>query len=191
MNGIDWQKLAQIPELKPYFDEDDSAFEEQIRQCLTDLTTIPLGELDNLAVLRVLEICNGCLQWSFRRQDANCLSVERTRECMHAVIGFIKAKKITCPSGKIIQFTPAIQELIEEGTQLYRQAFKQNNDHAKQKYYAYSTAQFIAYGDDRLVSAQNFVDQEFSGLLTPHFIQRGKNYIAPYLEAITNKLIPS
>lgn len=179
-----WQALAEISELKPYFAEDFLSFQQKINQHLAGLQAIAGVELDNLAVLRVLEVCNGCLQWAFRRQDEHCLSVERTRECMQTVIGFIKVKKITCPSGKVIAFTPVIEQLIEEGTQLYRQAFKQNNEVAKKEYYAYSTAQFIAYGGDRLIWAENLVEQEFTTLLTAHFVNRGKNYIAPYLQAI-------
>ena len=189
MTYVNWQALAAISELQPYFAEDFAGFQQQIEQRLPGLTAIAPEELDNLAVLRVLEICNGCLQWAFRRQDEHCLSVERTRECMQTVIGFIKVKKITCPSGKIIAFTPAIEQLIEEGTQLYRQAFKQNNQTAKQEYYTYSTAQFIAYGGDRLNQAQDLVEQEFSPLLTPYFVLRGKNYIAPYLRAVTTKSV--
>ncbi|UAJ73127.1 hypothetical protein IQE94_01935 [Synechocystis sp. PCC 7339] len=185
MTYVNWSALAEISELEPYFAEDFAGFQQQIQQRLPGLTAIAPEELDNLAVLRVLEVCNGCLQWAFRRQDKHCLSVEQTRECMQTVIGFIKVKKITCPSGKTITFTPVIEQLIEEGTQLYRQAFKQNNQTAKQKYYAYSTAQFIAYGGDRLGWAQDLVEKEFSSLLTPHFVLRGKNYIAPYLQAIT------
>ncbi|AIE73263.1 MULTISPECIES: hypothetical protein [unclassified Synechocystis] len=189
MIHINWQALAAISELQPYFAEDFAGFQQQIEQRLPGLMAISGEELDNLAVLRVLEICNGCLQWAFRRQDEHCLSVEQTRECMQTVIGFIKLKKITCPSGKIIGFTPAIEQLIEEGTQLYRQAFKQNNQVAKQEYYAYSTAQFIAYGGDRLEWAQDLVEREFSPLLTPHFILRGRKYIAPYLQAIVTKSV--
>ena len=133
MTHANWQALAEISELKPYFAEDFPGFQQQIEQHLTGLQAIAAGELDNLAVLRVLEVCNGCLQWAFRRQDEDCLSVEKTRECMQTVIGFIKVKKITCPSGRVIKFTSATEKLMEEVTQLYRQAFKQNNSVAKQR----------------------------------------------------------
>ena len=85
---------------------------------------IDADELDKLALLRVLEVTNGCTQWGFRRQDEQCLSVEQTRECMRQVIGFIQNKQIDLPSGEQIHFAPSIEALIEEGRELYQAAFK-------------------------------------------------------------------
>lgn len=122
---VNWQKLAQIKELKEYF-EADSYFQKQIEHHIHELQNIDLKELDKLVFLRVLEVTNGCTQWGFRRQDKECLSVEQNRECMREVIGFIKNKRIDLPSGETICFTSSIEQLIEEGRKLYEDAFKKN-----------------------------------------------------------------
>lgn len=62
MTYVNWQALAAISELQPYFAEDVAGFQQQIEQHLPGLAAIAPEELDNLAVLRVLEVSNGCLQ---------------------------------------------------------------------------------------------------------------------------------
>lgn len=181
---VDWQKLAEIKELQEYFEADFAGFKSQIEGHLESLQKIDSSELDKLALLRVLEVTNGCLQWSFRRQDEQCLSVEQTRECMRQVIGFIQNKKIIFPNGEQIQFTPNIEALIEEGRELYQAAFKKNIAEKEKEYFAASTAQFIVYGRQRLQVAMARVQQEFEPLFTSYYIQRGQNYIAPYLAAL-------
>ncbi|MFM7384289.1 MAG: hypothetical protein ACKO1W_14745 [Microcystaceae cyanobacterium] len=182
--AINWQKLADIPELTPYFTEDGDRFRARIQHHLINLQQIDPQELDKLALLRVLEVTNGCTQWAFRRQDKNCLSVEQTRECMKQVMGFIKNKKILLAQNRIIEFTPIIEQLIDEGRQLYQDAFKNQVAGAEQEYYAYSTAQFLIYGRQRLEQALGEIRQEFEALFTPYYLEKGRRYIAPYLEAL-------
>ncbi|MGB3491434.1 MAG: hypothetical protein WBA57_01815 [Elainellaceae cyanobacterium] len=181
---INWNELAQIGELQEYFEADFEGFQSQIKNHLEALQKIDATELDNLAVLRILEVTNGCTQWAFRRQDEQCLSVEQTRECMKQVIGFIKEKRIDFPNGQSIEFTPVIEALIEEGRDLYQDAFKKNVAGAKQEYYAYSTAQFLVYGRQRLHDSMQRVRAEFEPLFTPYYIERGQKYIAPYLNGL-------
>ncbi|MCM1984622.1 hypothetical protein, partial [Lyngbya confervoides] len=184
MMSVQWQKLAEIKELKEYFEADFCNFQKRIEYHIRELQKIDSTELDKLAVLRVLEVTNGCTQWGFRRQDKHCLSVEQTRECMRTVIGFIKDKKVDLSRGEAIHFTLPIEKLIEEGRNLYQDAFKKNVAGAEEEYYAYSTAQFLVYGRQRLDTAMQLVKQEFESLFTPYYIEKGRNYIAPYVEAL-------
>ncbi len=179
-----WQKLAQIKELKEYFEADFYGFQKRIEHHIHELQNIDSKELDKLAILRVIEVTNGCTQWGFRRQDEQCLSVEQTRKCMREVIGFIQAKKVDLPSGKTIRFTLSIEQLIEEGRKLYEDAFKRNVAGAEKEYYAYSTAQFLVYGRQRLNTAMQLVKEEFESLFTPQYIEKGRSYIVPYIEAL-------
>lgn len=181
---FNWQQLAQIKELKDYFETDYHGFSQRIEHHIHELQEIESKELDKLAILRVLEVTNGCTQWGFRRKDEQCLSVELTRECMKKVIGFIQDKKIDLPSGESIHFTSSIQQLIDEGRELYQDAFKKNIADKEKEYYAYSTAQFLVYGRPRLNAAIQLVKQEFESLFTTYYIEKGRNYIAPYIEAI-------
>ncbi|MFZ4665087.1 MAG: hypothetical protein ACOYME_01515 [Prochlorotrichaceae cyanobacterium] len=182
--NIDWEKLTQIKELAAYFDADFSGFQARIQHHIQQLESISSPDLDKLTLLRVLEVTNGCLQWGFRRQDEECLSVEQTRECMRTVIGFIKEKKIDLPTGESIVFTPFLEQLINNGRELYYDAFKRNIPDAEREYYAYSTAQFLLYGIPRVSQATTLVQQHFESLFTDYYIQRGQNYIRPYLEAL-------
>lgn len=180
----DWQKLAQIKELKEYSESDSQGFKKRIEYHIQELQQLDSKELDKLAILRVLEVTNGCIQWGFRLQDEQCLSVEQTRECMRKVIGFIKDKKIDLPSGESIHFTSSMKQLIDEGRELYHNAFKKKVAGAEKEYYAYSTAQFLVYGRQRLNAATQLVKQEFESLFTTFYIEKGRNYIAPYIEAL-------
>lgn len=184
---INWQKLAEIKELNEYFEADFYGFQKRIEHHIHELQKIDAKELDKLAFLRVLEVTNGCTQWGFRRKDEQCLSVEKTRECMREVIGFIKNKKIDLPSGESISFTTSVEQLIEEGRKLYEDAFKNNVADAKEEYYAYSIGQFLVYGRQRLNAAIQLVKQEFESLFTTYYIEKGRDYIAPYIEALPPK----
>ncbi|MEO9125680.1 MAG: hypothetical protein ABI262_13495 [Microcoleus sp.] len=181
---INWQALAQIAELKEYFEADFCAFQERIEYHIDEVQKIDEKDLDKLAIIRVLEVTNGCTQWAFRRKDEQCLSVEQTRECMRVVIGFIKDKKVDLPSGRSIQFALPIQKLMGEIRQLYLDAFKNNVPGADQEFYASSTAQFLVYGRQRLNTAMELVKQEFESLFTTYYIEKGRNYIVPYIEAL-------
>lgn len=184
MQAVNWEKLAQISELADYFTVSPPQFQQEIEQHWEGLQTIDPTELDHLAILRMLEVTNGCIQHGFRRQDDQCLSVEQTRECMRQVIGFIQTQTIEFPSGDRIQFSPPIQTLIQNGRVLYRRAFKENIAAAERQYYAYSTAQFITYGKQRLEAAMQRVQDEFESLFTPYYIDQGCRYVAPYLAAL-------
>lgn len=179
-----WQKLSQIKELSQYFEADFASFQQRIEHHILTLEQFDSAELEKLALLRVLEVTNGCTQWGFRRQDQHCLSVEQTRECMRTVIGFILAKQIDLPSGDSIHFSPPIEQLMNEVRELYHDAFKKHVEGAEREYYASSSAQFLVYGRQRLEKAMQVVSQEFEPLFTPYYLEQGHNYISPYLEAI-------
>ncbi|TAG93596.1 MAG: hypothetical protein EAZ09_13780 [Oscillatoriales cyanobacterium] len=181
---FNWQQLAQIKELKDYFETDYHGFSQRIEHHIHELQKIESKELDKLAILRVLEVTNGCTQWGFRRKDEQCLSVEQTRECMKKVIGFIQDKKIDLPSGESIHFTSSIKHLMDEARELYQDAFKKNIADKEKEYYAYSTALFLVCGRPRLNAASQLVKQEFESMFTTYYIEKGRNYIAPYIEAI-------
>lgn len=181
---INWEKLAQISELQEYFEADSDGFKRRIQERIQELQQVDPEELEKMAVIRVLEVTNGCTQWAFRRQDDQCLSAEQTRECMQVVIGFIKHKKIDLPSGETIQFTPEVEALLEDIRDLYQDAFKKNVEGARREYYAYSVAQFAVFGQARMQAAMDLVKQHFESMFSPYYIQRGRRYMAPYLEAI-------
>lgn len=138
-----------------------------------------------MPIYRVLEVTDGCTQWGFRRHDEQSLSVEDTRLCMKMVMGFIKNKQVYFPSKGVITFSPEVEKFIEKGRELYCDAFKKNVPGMKREYYASSTPQFIVYGRKNLESAMAYVKRDYEELFSPYYIQRGQNYIAPYLACIS------
>lgn len=184
LETIDWKRLTQINELKEYFEEDYSGFQKLIEQSFDETTQFNQEDLEHLAELRVLEVTNGCVQWGFRLRNEQSLSAEATRECMRRVIGFIKEKRLYFPSKGTITFKPELETFIEKGRELYWEAFKQHLPEAERQYYAQSTGQFMAYGRQRLEAAMELVKQDYETFFSPYFIQRGRNYIAPYLACI-------
>lgn len=183
---INWQKLAQIKELKDYFDADFQGFQRQITRHMHDLQQLEPEELDKLAILRVIEVTNGCTQWAFRRQDEQALSAEQTRKCMQVVIGFMNDQQIHLPSGRSLSFAPATEQLMSDVRLLYHEAFKRNKADALQEFHAHSTAHFLIYGRHQIEAAMQLVKDEFEPLFSPYFIQKGHSYMAPYLEALSD-----
>lgn len=181
---VDWENLAKINELKDYFEADFIGFRERIEYHILALENIDAKELDKLALLRVLEVTNGCTQWGFRRKDQHCLSVEKTRECMNTVMGFILSKRIDLPSGESISFAKSTEQLMDEVRELYHNAFKKHHAGSEREFYARSTAIFLVCGYERLEVAMQIVNKEFVSLFTKHYLDKGRKYITPYIEAI-------
>lgn len=182
---VDWNQLAEIEELQEYFQSDFEGFKSLIKQYIDKFEQFGEEELSKLAYLRVLEVTNGCTQWGFRRQDKESLSAENTRQCMKMAMGFIKEKKAYFPSKGTISFNPEVESFIESGRAMYCDAFKNNVPGMKREYYASSTAQFIVYGRENLKAAMDCVKEDYEHLFSPYYIQRGRNYIAPYLACIS------
>ncbi|MEG4633580.1 hypothetical protein QUB56_29055 [Microcoleus sp. AR_TQ3_B6] len=103
---------------------------------------------------------------------------------MKKVIGFIQIKKINLPSGESIHFGSAIQQFIGEVRELYQDAFKKNITDKEKEYYAYYTALLLVCGHPGLKAAIQLVKQEFESLFTTYYIEKCRNYIAPYIEAL-------
>jgi hypothetical protein len=183
--AIDWDALGRIRELEEYFSADAEGFRAAISAEMAAIMALPTEQLDKLALLRVLEVTNGCLQWGFRRGDAEALSADRTRDCMRTVIGFINERCITLPDGSRITFSPAVIRMIGEGQALYREAFKRNDAEARRRYFAASTAQFLVYGKPRMEVAIERVATAFEPLFDRFWLERGQRWIRPYLAAQT------
>jgi hypothetical protein len=181
---FDWQKLAQVRELKEYFDADFESFKNRIEYYVNELQKVESDELDKLAIIRAIEVTNGCVQMGFRRNDENCLAVEQTRECMQKVIGFMNEQKVYFPSGKSIDFIDSTNQLMRKVRELYNDAFKKNIADQEREFYACSTAHFLVYGRQRLEVAMQLVQQEFEYLFSTHYIEKGRKYIASYIEAL-------
>ena len=181
---VNWDKLEEVKELQEFFEEDEQGFKELIETQVKELSKFSDGALDKFAKLRVLEVTNGCLQWAFRRDDKECLSVEQTRECMNLVMGFMKRTEMYFPSEGLIEFDDKQKAFVSGVRSLYKSAFKDNIRKSECQFYAISTAQFLVFGRERLQRAMTLVKQDYEATFSPYYIEKGQKYITRYLEAL-------
>lgn len=179
--NINWQKLSQIKELKPYFDSNFEGFKTKIENYLILWQNIHSEDLDKLALIRALEVTNGCTQWAYRRQDKDCLSLEQTQKCMKLSMSSIKNKEIRLNNGDIIKYTGILSELMDQSRSLYIDAFKNNISGKDEEFYALSTAQFLVHGKERMNKCFQILRDNYLDLFTEFFINKGEKYIQPYL----------
>lgn len=181
---IKWDELAKIEALAEFFTEDFTGFQNLIEYHIEEFSKFSDEALDKFAKIRALEVTNGCTQWAFRESQPECLSVEQTRECMNLVMGFMKRSYLYFPSQGNIEFNEEETLFMKEARLLYQNAFKNQDKEAERIFYALSTAQFIVLGPTRMENALALVKQDYETLFSPHFIEKGRKYIARYLAGL-------
>ena len=143
---------------------------------------LPDEEQDKLALLRLVECSNGCIQHSFRNGDVDALSPEETRDAMKFSMGCMK--KMEIPLGEeVITFSPETAELFTEMRRLYISGAKQNNQADYNEFLKGSKANLLAVGRERILEARrlafNHIDE-----LPPHTLEWGLAYIFSFAEWI-------
>ena len=109
-------------------------------------------ELDNLALLRVMECTNGVIQHMFRDQSPLALTVEETRVAMKFSMSSIKNLEI--PLGKeTVKFEGELAEAMRDVRDLYIQGVKHGNDEAFSEFMVCSAASAQAVGQERIQKA--------------------------------------
>ena len=137
-------------------------------------------EKDKIALLRVIECTNGCIQFKFRDEDEDALSVEETRNAMKFSMSAMKTMEI--PLGEeVITFSPETAELFTEMRRLYISGAKQNNQADYDEFLKGSKANLLAVGRERTLEARrlafNHIDE-----LPPHTLDWGLAYIFSFAE---------
>ncbi len=132
--------------------------------------------LDATAIIRVMECTNGCVQWGFRGESPNALSVEQTRECMKVSMGAIKSKKLPLPTGEVIYMPEDAIPLMNEARDLY-QKMKTRDEAATDEFFALSTAHFHVLGKDLIDEKFAFLTEHFGNVFTEYWIGKGRDYI--------------
>ena len=137
--------------------------------------TLPDEELDKLALLRVIEASNGCIQHSFRNGDVDALSPEETRTAMKFSMSCMKTQ--TIPLGdEVITFAPETAEIMKEVRELYISGFKNNNQIDYEEFMRASVANLNAIGKERIIDARQIL---FCSLydIPVHCLDWGISYI--------------
>ncbi|MFQ6537931.1 MULTISPECIES: hypothetical protein [Aphanothece] len=179
--AVVWARLRDVPDLEEYLDADPERFTEEVQRAFEQWRTLPADQLEAVALLRALEVTNGCVQWAFRRKLDGHLGVERTRACMKTVMGFMVSKQIRWPDGAVVDFDPSVVPWLDAVRGLYIAAFKNGDAAAARSFYAQSAGQFLALGRERMRRAFGGVEDQFGELFGEDFLERGRRYAARFL----------
>lgn len=141
--------------------------------------TLSDTEKDKIALLRVIECTNGVIQYKFRDQDDDALSVEETREAMRFSMACMKT--MTIPLGsQTITFEPDTASTFTEMRRLYISGAKNNNKEDFNEFLKGSKANLLAIGKERIRNARlqafNHIDE-----LPPHALEWGLDYIFSFV----------
>jgi len=135
---------------------------------------LPDEEKDKLAVLRLVEVTNGCIQQLFRNNDPDALSVEDTRKAMRFSMSSIKRMQIVLDN-ETIDFAEPTKAIMADVRDYYIRGQKMGDDGAFAEFMRASRACMNACGHYRLKSAK---DKLFSNCYAfpPYTYDWGFNY---------------
>ena len=94
-----------------------------------EFTSLPDEELDALAVLRIIETTNGCIQFMYRDSEPDALSIEDTRVAMGFSMSAIKRIRIVLED-EAIDFADETKEIMGRVRDLYLKGMKHGDDEA-------------------------------------------------------------
>jgi len=137
-------------------------------------------EKDKLAILRVMECSNGCIQYAFRDSESRALSLEETRRAMKFSMSCMKTMSIPFKD-RTITFEPETEELFREVRELYISGVKFNNDDDYKEFIRASGATARACGEERIVKAKNILEENIDDI-PPHTLEWGVRYLLKFLK---------
>jgi hypothetical protein len=120
----------------------------------SEFNALSSDDLDGVAVLRLLETSNGCIQTMFRSNDPDALSVEETRRAMKFSMSSIKQMSIELDDGTVT-FSDTAKELLGRVRKLYISGFKNGNEADFDEFMKASVASLQACGLKRIFSAKS------------------------------------
>ncbi len=182
MTAINFKKLSEVPYMKDY--SENPLFQSMVNYWIDVWSKQTELSLKHAALIRAVECTNGCVQYAYRDSDDDALSIEQTRICMKISMHMMNTKIIETPSGQVIEVDPVIHNILDDVREIYISGFKKNNDEKLMEFYAQSVAQFFVIGQEKLDEALKFVSDNYENIFTPYFLERGRQYIYKYLNAI-------
>ena len=121
---------------------------------LHTFNSLPPEELDALAVLRIIECSNGIIQYMYRDQAPDALTLQETREAMGFSMSSIKRMRIVLEN-EIIEFSDDTKKIMADVRELYISGMKRNNDEDYAEFLRASLACLTACGIERLQAAKD------------------------------------
>lgn len=137
-------------------------------------------ELEGVALLRVIECTNGCIQHALREKIPQALSIEQTREAMNLSMGLMKTMEFDI--GNIhYSFSPNAQDGLREIRDLYKSAFKKQDAAALEEFMSASVACASALGTQKIEWAAGVVKEHLSAVYPSHTVGWGVRYLTGLL----------
>ena len=118
-----------------------------------EFTALSSDDLDGIAILRLVETSNGCIQTMFRSNDPNALDVNETRRAMKFSMSSIKKMSIELEDGTVT-FSDTAKELMGRVRKLYISGFKNGNEADFAEFMKASVASLKACGLPRIFEAK-------------------------------------
>ena len=144
--------------------------------------SLPPAELDKIALLRMIECTNGCIQYAYRDNDYDTLTVDEIRDAMKFSMGCMKTMSIPI-DGEEIRFSPEVEEIMREMRDIYIRGFKKGDDDALDEFFVASKANLRAVGLQRIKEAKQIVYESIDAF-PPHTLVWGINYIMRFAELV-------
>ena len=136
---------------------------------------LPDEEKNKIALLRVIECSNGVVQYMFRDQDPDALSIEETRDAMKFSMGCMKTMSIPLKS-HTVTFAEETASVMKEVRKLYISGFKNGNQEDMEEFLRASKANLNAVGQKRILEARQIVFDEVDDI-PPCALDWGLGYI--------------
>lgn len=137
---------------------------------------LPEEELEAIALLRVIECTNGCIQHSYRANHPKALTIEQTRTAMGYSMGIMKTMEFEL-AGTNYYFCDSTKEQLQRVRKLYVKAFKQNDDTAEEEFMRASVACAECLGENRIRAAGETVTKCLSDTFPGESVKWGVNYL--------------
>jgi len=136
------------------------------------------GELNKIAVLRVMECTNGIIQHAFRDKTSDALSVEDTRTVMKFSMSCIKNLAIPLKE-ETLTFKPTTEKLLLRARELYISGVKHGNDEDYTEFMEISEATAQVCGLKRIIDAKKILEQNVD-VFPPGTLDWGVSYLMQF-----------
>lgn len=147
--------------------------------------SLPESELEAIALLRVIECTNGCIQHAYRENHPKALPLDQTKKAMNYSMALMKEMSFDL-GGTKFSFCANTEEHLRVIRGLYTEAFKKNNDDAMEEFMESSVACAAALGKARISSAAVFVERHLPDIFPSGTVSWGENYLYSLLENSKN-----
>lgn len=133
-------------------------------------------QLQALALLRIVECTNGCIQHTYRSQHPKALSVEDTRKAMKYSMAAMK--DLSFKVGQVeYSFSGEVAEGLRGARDLYVRAFKQGDEGAMDEFIDCSIACAQTLGETRILAAGAKVRESLKETFPEDTVSWGESYL--------------